>query len=103
MRMEHSCGRVGVQTLDEIAWRAAKHLTGLAKPWALTMDPEGLVLLERPKHVHPDDLLGVFDGADGLLGTSRRVLDELREAIRQRPPREKSRRVLQSMRPRRAA
>lgn len=103
MRMEHSCGRVGVQTLDEIAWRAANHLIELGRPWALTMDPEGLVLLERPNHAHPDDLLGVFDAGEGLLATSRRVMDEVREAIKARAPRPKQRRVLAPQRPKRAA
>lgn len=104
MRMEHTCGRVGTHTLDEIAHKAATLLLTLAKPWALTMDPEGLVLLERPKHAHPDDLLGVFDASGGLFATSRLVRDELREVVKQRPPRERAkRRVLQPMRPKRAA
>lgn len=103
MRMEHSCGRVGVQTIDEIAWRAAKLLIELERPWALTMDPEGKVMLERPNHAHPDDLLGVFDAADGLLAASRRVRDEVVEAVATRGVRPMQRRVLQSMRPRRAA
>lgn len=103
MRTEHACGRIRVQTLDEIAWRAATHLTGLTKPWALTMDPEGLVQLERPDHAHPDDLLGVFDGRAGLFTVSRRVLEELREVMRTRPPREKARRVVAPRRTSKAA
>ncbi|MGY3265825.1 hypothetical protein [Lysobacter sp. HA35] len=104
MRTEHTCGRVGVHTLDEIAHKAATLLLEFKRPWALTMDPEGLVMLERPQHAHPDDLLGVFNGTAGLLGTSRLVLDEVRHAVKQRPPRERTqRRVLQSMRPKRAA
>lgn len=103
MRMEHSCGRVGVQTVDEIAHKAASLLLDFERPWALTMDPEGLVMLERPKHVNPDDLLGVFDGEAGLFGTSRLLRDEINEAIRVRPPRTPHRRVLQRQRPKRAA
>jgi len=101
--MEHACGRIGQQTLDEITWRAASRLVELARPWALCVDPTGRVTLERPDHAHPDDLLGVFDADGGLLPTSRRVLDELRDWVRQHGiPQAPSRRVTVNSR-RRAA
>jgi hypothetical protein len=104
MRTEHSCGRYPEKTIDEIAHKAACLLLDHEKLWALTMDPEGLVQLERPKFAHPDDLLGVFDATHGLFGTSRLIRDELVAAIKARPPRAKApRRVLQSQRPKRAA
>jgi len=103
MKTEHACGRLGLQTLDEITWRAASRLVELGRPWALCVEPCGRVTLERPAHAHPDDLLGVFDAADGLLATSRRIRDELAEHVRQHGiPQAPSRRVTVNSR-RRAA
>lgn len=86
MKSEHPCGRIGVQTIDVIAHKAASLLVDFEQPWALTMDPHGLVQLERVKNAHPDDWLGTFTGDAGLFGTSRLIRDELIEAVALRPP-----------------
>lgn len=82
MKTEFACGRLGTQSVDDIAWRAASALVGRATPWAVCVAPEGRVTLERPSSAAESDLVGVFTAHDGLLGASRRIRDELVEWIR---------------------
>lgn len=84
MNNDRPIGRLGRQSASEIADRAARIVVDASTPRALCLAPDGSVTVESVKQAIPDDIVGVYTGAPGLMGLWRLMYDDLRVAISER-------------------
>jgi hypothetical protein len=81
---EHRCGNIHRQPLATIADRVARHVQGLARPFAVTLDPGGTVTVESPEGAIESDLVGVYVSGEGLLALSRILIEDIRFEVETR-------------------
>lgn len=84
MSIEQTVGRLGKQSASEIADRAARIVMDAPKSRALCLAPDGTVSIESVAQAIPDELVGVYTKAPGLLALWRQMYDDLRAAITER-------------------
>jgi hypothetical protein len=81
---EIKCGRIGANTLNDCADRAAQVIADFSKPRAVCLAPDGQVTVEAPTQVIPDDLVGVYAPKTAPLALLRLIHDDLCEAQAER-------------------
>lgn len=84
MTNEQGCGRLGRNSISEIADKAGRLVLDYRVPRAVCLDPEGRVTVESPNDAIEDDLVGVYSQAPGLLALWRTIDEDLRFAAEQR-------------------
>jgi hypothetical protein len=84
MSIEQIVGRLGKQSASELADRAARVIVDAPRERALCLGPDGTVSIESVAQAIPDELVGVYTKAPGLLALWRQIYDDLRAAITER-------------------
>jgi phosphoribosylpyrophosphate synthetase len=84
MSCEVRCGRLGKNTPDACAEKAARTISerGTDKPTAVCVAPDGVVTVEALAHALDDDLVGVYDRRPGYLGLWRILSGDLMEVAK---------------------
>lgn len=84
MKNEKGCGRLGRVPVSTIADRAARFIHEFKTPRAVTLCPDGHVMVESLKDVIEDDLVGVWDQRLAIVDLWRHIADEIAHAASER-------------------
>ncbi|HEY1142277.1 MAG TPA: hypothetical protein VGE88_19040 [Lysobacter sp.] len=84
MSIEQVIGRLGKQSASELAGRAARIIVDAPRERAVCLAPDGTTSIESVAQAIPDELVGVYTKAPGLLALWRQIYDDLRAAITER-------------------
>ncbi|QQP96470.1 hypothetical protein [Lysobacter enzymogenes] len=93
MSIEIIVGRLGKQTISQIADKASHEIVGAGKTRALCVTPDGVATLESVGHVLDEDLVGVYSVGPGKFQLWRMIQEDLHVAVAERGlgPRAKAR------------
>lgn len=84
MSIELHIGRLGKQSVSEIADKASHAIAQAPRARAVCLSPEGVATIETVAQAIEEDLVGVYTAAPGKFQLWRIIQGDLRTAIDQR-------------------
>lgn len=82
---ERPLGKIGLQSVSDLADRAAERIRRAKRPRAVCVSPDGYVTVEPAGHAMPDDIAGTYSPDTQRLDLWRLITEDMQQLIADRP------------------